>query len=125
MSAVMWYIHDAHVSGHMYIRKSLERVRQCPFYGKCMNQSVTDYVRSCQLCGEAKNPPRKKRHLLQPYVVGYRFERIALDIAGPFPRSDSGNSYLLVIGDYFAKLMEIFPLRNIKVVTVAKCVVKS
>lgn len=100
--------------GHMGIKKSLDRSKQCPFYRNRMTKVVTDYVRSCQLCGEANNPQRKKRHPLQPYIVGSSFERIAVDIAGPFPKTERQNSYILVVGDYFTKLVEIFPLVNIR-----------
>jgi hypothetical protein len=32
--------------------------------------------------------------------VGAFFERIAIDVAGPFPRRDQGNQYLLIAMDY-------------------------
>lgn len=123
--SIMWYIHDAHVSGHMGIKKSYEKAKQCPFFWKGMRQSVVDYVRCCELCGESNNPPALKRHYLRSYVVGHRFERIAMDLAGPFPRSHNGHSYILVIGDYFTKLVEIFPLSDMTAVTVAECVVRG
>ena len=68
-----------------------------------------------------RNPRRKKNkaHLGQ-YLIAAPLERVALDIVGPFPRSDSGNKYVLVLGDYFTKWMEAYTLRNIGAQTVAE-----
>ena len=119
MSSVLWYIHDAHVSGHLGIKKTLSRANECPFYWTKMRESVEEYVKACDICGEANNPQRKQRHALQRYTVGARFERIGVDIAGPYPETARKNSYILVISDYFSKLVEIFPLVNIQAETVA------
>lgn len=85
-----------------------------------MRQSVHDYVLSCDICEQRKDPPRKKRSCMKQYFSGEPFERIAIDITGPFPKSDKGYSYLLVVADYFTKFMEIFPLVNLEAETVAE-----
>ena len=56
---------------------------------------------------------------MQIYNVGYPCKRIAMDIAGPFPETDSGNKYILLIGDYFSKWIESIPFCNQEAVTVA------
>ena len=119
LPSVLWYIHDAHVSGHLGVKKTMSRAKVCPFYWTKMRESVEEYVRACDICGEANDPQRKKRHALQKYTVGARFERIGIDIAGPHPETARKNSHILVISDYFSKLVEIFPLPNIRAETVA------
>ena len=52
-------------------------------------------------------------------------ERIALDILGPLPLSESGNQYLLIIADYFTKWPEAYPLPNQEATTVAKVLVNE
>jgi hypothetical protein len=44
-------------------------------------------------------PPDQESELHAPVL----FERIAIDVAGPFPQSDQGNHYLLITMDYFTK----------------------
>ena len=122
---ILWYLHDSHVSGHLGIQKTTQKAKQCPFYWIGINQTVADYVRACQICGEANNPQRRHRHLLQTYVPGGRFERIACDIAGPLPRSENGNIYILVVSDYFTKLTEMFALPDIRAETVAEHFVRG
>jgi hypothetical protein len=48
---------------------------------------------------------------------------VALDILGPLPETDNGNLYVLVIGDYFSKWVEVLPLPNQTAETVAKAFV--
>ena len=40
--------------------------------------------------------------------LGYPFERIAIDIMAPLPVTESGNKYILVVGDYFMKWKEAY-----------------
>lgn len=56
--------------------------------------------------------------------VGAPFERIALDILVPLPRTKQGHKYLLVIGDYFSKWLDAIPLRNQEATTVPKKLVE-
>jgi hypothetical protein len=47
---------------------------------------------------------------MHQYNVGAPFKRVAIDIAGPFPRSDRGNRYLLIAMDYVIKWPEVYPI---------------
>ena len=44
-----------------------------------------------------------------------------MDIVGPFPRTDKGNAYILVIGDYFTKWVEAYPMKDMEAASVAAC----
>ena len=48
-----------------------------------------------------------------------------MDILGPLPETPRGNCYILVIGDYFTKWKEAFPLRDTEAVTVARVLVNE
>ncbi|CAC5398973.1 unnamed protein product [Mytilus coruscus] len=72
-----------------------------------------------------KNPAHKKRHALKTHLVGAPFERIATDIAGPFPLSDNKNRYVLVVGDYFTKLTEAYPMPDMQAETVADVIFRA
>ena len=62
---------------------------------------------------------------MRQYNVGLPFERIAIDIAGPFPVTDDGNRYIMVVGDYFTKWVEVYAIPNQEVTTVAKQLVHN
>jgi len=60
---------------------------------------------------------------LRQYNVGVPLERIALEILGPLSKSERGNKYLLVIGDYFSKWTDAYPIRKLGARTVARVLV--
>jgi transposase InsO family protein len=62
---------------------------------------------------------------MKKYNVGAPFERIAIDVAGPFPRSDKGNRYLLIAMDYFTKWPEVYAIPNQEASTIAEALVTN
>ena len=46
-------------------------------------------------------------------------ERVAIDLLGPLPKSDSGNLWVLVVGDYCTKWIEAYALPDATATTVA------
>ena len=51
--------------------------------------------------------------------------RVATDILGPFPQSESGNRYVLLLGDYFTKWIEAYAIPEFSAKTVAQKLVMS
>jgi hypothetical protein len=62
---------------------------------------------------------------MMQYNSGAPFERIAMDVAGPFPVSATGNKYVLVVMDYFSKWPEVYAIPNQEAKTVADVFVKN
>jgi hypothetical protein len=49
---------------------------------------------------------------MHQYNIGVQFERIAFDIAGPFPESYREHRYLLIAMDYFTKWPDVYVIPN-------------
>lgn len=50
-------------------------------------------------------------------------DRVATDITGPFPTSDSGSKYILVVQDQFSKWVEAYAIKDQSAETVARVLV--
>ena len=72
-----------------------------------------------------KGPIPKKRGPMQITRSGYPMEQIAVDTLGEFPMTENGNKYILVVGDYFTKWKESFPMPNMEAITVARIMVND
>uniref|UniRef100_A0A1B0GHP0 RNA-directed DNA polymerase n=2 Tax=Lutzomyia longipalpis TaxID=7200 RepID=A0A1B0GHP0_LUTLO len=121
---ILCEVHDAPAGGHLGIKRTLKRVRE-RFYWPFHTRDVRDFVATCQKCGEKKGPQRKTRGQLSPTAIGCPFERIAVDITGPFPITTRGNRYILVAMDYFSKWPEILPIPDQTAETVARALVEQ
>ena len=45
-------------------------------------------------------------------AAGFPFERIAMDIVGPLPKTQRNNRYMLVVIDYYTRWPEAFALEH-------------
>ncbi len=121
---VLQTAHDIPLSGHLGIKKTLDRITQ-RFFWPGIRKDVTEYCRSCEPCQLASKYHTKfKAPMISLPVVEQPFERIAMDIVGPLERSKSGNKYVLVICDYSTRYPEAIPLRSIEAKKIANELVK-
>ncbi|KAK4309250.1 hypothetical protein Pmani_007956 [Petrolisthes manimaculis] len=115
-------VHAGLTSGHQGVKKTLSRLRR-RFYWIGMRKDVEEWCRACDVCSAKKGPARRTRAPLQLYQVGAPMERVAVDIAGPFPLTSRGNRFICVIMDYFTKWPEAYALPNHEAGTVAEVLV--
>jgi hypothetical protein len=57
-------------------------------------------------------------------LVQKPFQRIAMDLVGPLPRSKSGNRFILTICDYATRYPEAIPLPSTEAPRIAKELLK-
>ena len=112
-------LHNSKAAGHLGYTKTLRRVKDRYFWVG-MTVDLRSYLRKCIQCARRKRPARKRRAKLRQYRVGSPLDRVAVDILGPLPETTKGNLYVMVIGDYFTKWVEIHPIPDQTAETVAQ-----
>ena len=117
-------LHSSNTGCHLGMNKLLHKTQQ-RFHWVGLTADVRSFIRKCTVCAQLKNPPKKKRAPLQQYRVGSTLERVAADILGPLPETEKGNKYVLVVGDYFTKWVEAYPLPNQEASTIARVLVNE
>ena len=116
---VLAEIHEGQLGGHLGEEKTLAKLKE-RFYWPGHYNDVRDWCRTCAPCAARKTPAPRGRAALHSIQAGYPMQMVAVDILGPFPESDSGNSYILVVSDYFTRWTEAYAIPNQEAATVAK-----
>jgi len=115
---VLKELHEGAIGGHLGSDKTLWKLKE-RFYWPGHYTEVKKWCSTCAVCAQRKNPTPKPTAKLCPVTVNAPMELVAMDILGPLPESSAGNSYILVMGDYFTKWMEVYPIPNQEATTVA------
>ena len=117
--AVLQELHEGTLSGHLGTEKTIGKLKE-RFYWPGHYNDVHDWCQKCAQCAARKLPSPKPKAPLVPVSASAPLELVAMDILGPLPQSTAGNSYILVVGDYFTKWMEVYPILNQEAITVSK-----
>uniref|UniRef100_A0A3B1JG75 Gypsy retrotransposon integrase-like protein 1 n=1 Tax=Astyanax mexicanus TaxID=7994 RepID=A0A3B1JG75_ASTMX len=122
--SVLRGVHGSPGAGHFGVTKILKHLRQ-RFYWPGCRTDVELFVHCCDVCTAKKGPSRAPRAPLHPYQCGSPMERVAVDVLGPFPVTDSGNRFVLVAMDYFTKWPEAYAVPDQGAVTTADILVRE
>lgn len=98
-------IKQSPLAGHQGIHRMLGRIGN-RFKWQGMTKDVKYFVRKCKVCQMTKLP------LQITSTSKYPFERISLDITGPFTQTEEGFKYLLTFQDDLTKFFGACPIRK-------------
>ena len=122
---VMGLAHETLMSGHLGIKKTLDRVVSEFFWpGVCGD--VARFCKSCDICQRTIQKGRvTKVPLGKMPLIDTPFKRVAVDIVGPIePRSDKKSRYILTMIDYATRYPEAVALPSIETERVAEALVE-
>lgn len=75
--------------------------------------AIRNYVAQCAFCRMTKSPNTILRPPMSiPMTSDRPFQKLYIEILGPYPRSKKGNIGLLIIVDHFSKFHFLQPLRK-------------
>eukprot|EP00057_Strongylocentrotus_purpuratus_P026705 XP_011681179.1 PREDICTED: uncharacterized protein LOC105446277 [Strongylocentrotus purpuratus] len=117
---VMKVAHESLMGGHIGINNTMAKIK-CQFFWPGMSVDVANFCRSCDICQKTASKGRvPKATLGRMPIIGVPFQRIAIDLAGPFTRSERGHTHILTVVDYATRYVEAIPLKTITTVEVAE-----
>ena len=115
-------LHDDPTAGHLGSEKTYEKVR-LRYYWPGMYKDIEHWCRSCVDCAMKKSPRNKRKAPLLPIPIEGAFDRVAMDILGPFPVSEDGNRYIIIFSDYYTRWPEAFALPSTEAPRIAQLLV--
>ena len=115
-NVVLAGVHEGSGGGHFGVDKSLRKLKEI-FYWPGHYNNIHNWCSICSDCVARKTGGPQRKRPLQPIIVGYPMQIVAVDIVGP--QSVNGNLYLLVAEDYFTKWLEVWAIPNQEAKTVA------
>ena len=80
---------------------------------------MADYCRACVECQKLARRGQKVPLVPMP-IIGEPFERIAMDVIGPLPKTAAGKQFVLVISDYATHSPEAYAMTTITATSVAE-----
>ena len=120
---IMQVFHDDLAGGHLSINKVYPKLAKRYFWPG-MYAYAKEWIASCLDCASKKSPTNVKRApLINIPAASSAYERVAVDIVGPFVKSRSGNKYLLVFTDYLTRHAEAFAIPDQESTTIARVLV--
>ena len=113
-----------HVSaGHPGPKRSVERARKYFFWPR-MISDVKSFVGKCDVCQRVKTGGNPLMPLKTYPMPTASWETVSVDLVGPFPLTERGNKWLLVMVDHLSRFCALAALPNKTADEVADSIVK-
>ena len=114
--------HEGLANCHLGLRRTKERVQK-KAYWIGWSTDVERFHAACHTCARFFRGTPRRQGQMQTAPVGEPWERLAVDITGPHPRSKNGFTYILTAIDTFTRWAFAIPIRHHDAVTVAHVLV--
>ena len=102
-------LHEVEIGGLLGVEKTLARLKEWfYFYWPGHHQDVQNWCGKCAVC----SPTYLLRTPFTNIKSGTPMQFVAVDILGPLPESEAGNTYILVASDDFTCWVEAYPMPN-------------
>ena len=112
-------MHECPIGGHQGIQRTYERLKLYVSWPH-MYKDVEVYIRKCPVCQLNKQTcPKVKADLQVTDTQEQPWDKIYLDIVGPFSMSTRRNKYLLTCQDNLSKYIIAIPIEDISAETIA------
>jgi len=79
------------------------------YYFPKMYKQINEHIEKCVVC-QTRSAKQTRPPLQETYMQPYPFAKIALDMSGPFPKTHSGNKYIVTFIDLYSGWPMAFPV---------------
>uniref|UniRef100_A0A158P4I8 RNA-directed DNA polymerase n=1 Tax=Tetranychus urticae TaxID=32264 RepID=A0A158P4I8_TETUR len=123
ISKVLNEYHDSILSGHPGMFSTYNKIKQ-NYWWPHMTRDIMNYVKSCLICQLDKRGSGTLEAPLKSIVVNDAFNKIGIDLIGPFPVSKK-NKYIIICTDYYTRWVEVQAIQNMTAESTATFLIQS
>ncbi|OWZ00817.1 LOW QUALITY PROTEIN: reverse transcriptase [Phytophthora megakarya] len=116
---ILHYAHEDFQGGHQGIKRTHEKLRS-EFYGPGMYADVERHVKECVDCASDKGHPSNPGPSPGNIEPRRSFEVVLMDFVTHMPKSERGNTFLLLFQDMFSGFVMCKPMPSTTTQDVAK-----
>ena len=117
-------VHGSRLAGHLGVAKTRYRLQRIAYWVGWV-KDVKLFVRCCAKCNGARKGLFERHGPLRYASTTGNFNKLHIDLVGPFVKSRSGFMYILTAVCSFSKYLIAVPLRNKTCFTVARELVRK
>ena len=110
-------------NGHMGVQKTFDCIRQKYFWPNLFKE-LYQYVSSCTVC-QTRSLQKIRQPLQETDIPPYPMAKLSLDLSGPYPKTMSGNKYIIAFVDWFSGWPEAFAVPDKTADTVAHLLIEE
>lgn len=119
-AAIIEKAHNPPSAAHGGGDKTIELVRRHYFWPG-LSRDVRSFVNKCTTCKECKPSNQTLRPPMGKAFEAERpFQRLYIDLIGPYPRSKAGNTTIFIVLDQLSKFVFLKPLRKATTAAIIK-----
>lgn len=115
---VISYYHDDPLAGHPGCDETLRTVREHYFWPR-MREDIHLAVGSCATCSLVKASKPIAKGANRPREPFAPWDTVAIDLMGPYPRTQRKKRFVLVVTDVMSRWVEAFAVLNSELKTIA------
>lgn len=110
---------EKHLLGHFGSEAIMQALHEDGYHWSTIKKDCIQVVSSCSEC-QRFNITRQGFHPLKAIHAELPFDHVAIDLAGPFTTSDTGNHYLLVVVDVCTRFVFLRAIPDKRAITIAQ-----
>jgi hypothetical protein len=122
--AVLAHVHGGLLTGHFGQLKSEKRLVSFAYWPG-WKSDLTLFVSRCEKCNRFRKNQNVKQGLMKYSGVNAPWQKVHIDLMGPFVKSNDGYSFIMTVVCSFTKYLIAVPLREKSAFAVARALVRQ
>jgi hypothetical protein len=121
ISEIIGFCHSSGATGHPGVYKTFKRIQE-RYHIKGLMPKVKTFIQKCSNCQKRRSISRKEGFMHEVPLPQRPFEKIGMDLAGPFSIPGHPGYSVVCAVDYFSKYVKFWAFRKVRSIDIQRVV---